>query len=731
MHDWEEGVCKVCKDACAHDEFQDIYLENGNHKAENGVWESKGDDGHWCLSIEYWEKCVNCGMEQKYVKDDPYHGEIQDHMLNNVIKTYYQYDENEHWVVGEDRRCTARGCAYVAYVVADESQREEHQYMEGECACGAKEANNNNSSSDNGAIGNNGIGGQVDDNKANGALPGHTIDVEKLPYHFGDYQLAEQVQRNNDSNGLVSVASAITNGVYENIETIFVSNVNKQNYDKNLYRKALLEILQNVPSDKYNTERVAEFISGADYLTGTAKDILSFIERGTSSSVVNKINGFVGKLNKIAGLSEVAKDSLVLQYKGRIEYFESLKSTIYPPNESTNPLYNAIDELQREYEDLVLAEIKNSVMYGVKEGVNDLIDKGKEGVGKVSVSAGNVLFMLEIADFAMKNISKATGLEAFAEGSMDLVTLQAVEALTAMAYLDAVYVAKKNPKDLTDEQYSRIVATYDLMRGCLITINKSAAKVDDRPHIVEQLEKEIKLLEEMSIDKWRQNEYYREDFFKITPLDDSTDDYFRKIVGGGEYTDQGFAKAYHLMNTEQKDIVNREKDKLNTYAKSFATRKEDDIFYIRIIESEEGPSLVIENEDGGLLITTASGTFMGAGSQFDCPSITVLNQKTVEALSSNQELKVSGMALASGMVSEGIDEKINRVYYSWMVNKKAVETILRKYADELQNEHGQYGNPTKFRKGIVYALLKTILESNWWDTYDGLMKQGVAEQYRP
>lgn len=140
-HDYTNGdvcPCGYNRNNCQH-VFQDIYLPNGNHKAENGIWESKGESGHWCSSIEYWEKCVNCGLEQKYTKLMPYGEEVQPHMMNVVNKTYYAFDENEHWVIGEDKQCTAKGCDYSNYVEKQIIAREAHKYLGGTCICGAKE----------------------------------------------------------------------------------------------------------------------------------------------------------------------------------------------------------------------------------------------------------------------------------------------------------------------------------------------------------------------------------------------------------------------------------------------------------------------------------------------------------------------------------------------------------------------------------------------------------------
>lgn len=139
-HVWEDGKCKVlgCEYQCEH-AFEDIMLPDGNHKAENGIWESKGENGHWCSSIEYWEKCVNCGLEQKYTKLMPYGEEVQPHMMNVVNKTYYAFDENEHWLIGEDKQCTAKGCDYSNYVEKQIIAREAHKYLGGTCICGAKE----------------------------------------------------------------------------------------------------------------------------------------------------------------------------------------------------------------------------------------------------------------------------------------------------------------------------------------------------------------------------------------------------------------------------------------------------------------------------------------------------------------------------------------------------------------------------------------------------------------
>ena len=138
-HVWEDGKCKVlgCEYQCEH-AFEDIMLPDGNHKAENGIWESKGESGHWCKSIEYWEKCVNCGLEQKYTKIMPYGEEVQPHMLH-VEKIHYDYNDEEHWIVVVDKECGALGCIYSVHESTSEETNNKHIYKNSECViCGKK-----------------------------------------------------------------------------------------------------------------------------------------------------------------------------------------------------------------------------------------------------------------------------------------------------------------------------------------------------------------------------------------------------------------------------------------------------------------------------------------------------------------------------------------------------------------------------------------------------------------
>ena len=83
--------------------------------------------------------------------------------------------------------------------------------------------------------------------------------------------------------------------------------------------------------------------------------------------------------------------------------------------------------------------------------------------------------------------------------------------------------------------------------------------------------------------------------------------------------------------------------------------------------------------------------------------------------------------------SDVCDKDHLRVPSLLQVNKAAVDALLSEYVDHQQTQatSPMGSNPEKLREDIVYALLETILENNWWDTYDGLKKQGVAEEYRP
>ena len=155
-HDaWNDGVCGTCGYECVHT-FETMTDAAGNPKAEpnSGVWRSQGATGHKCTSIKYWQKCTNCGLEKTYEKANPYGDQVQAHMMNNVLKAHYDYDANEHWLIGEDGKCTAIGCDYEEFVQADNAPHNPHQFSNGYCSvCGMADPNYSSGSNGNSSYG--------------------------------------------------------------------------------------------------------------------------------------------------------------------------------------------------------------------------------------------------------------------------------------------------------------------------------------------------------------------------------------------------------------------------------------------------------------------------------------------------------------------------------------------------------------------------------------------------
>lgn len=148
-----DGICYRCgykQDGdtreCRHN-FLNIEVEKNS-----GVWKSKGKSGHWCASVKYLQQCEYCGLEQINEVADPYGGEVQKHMLNSKIENVYDYDEKNHWIVGAEMECTAKGCGYSEAVEIKSGRKKAHQFKNGYCVCGyeekhKEESNNSDTSS--------------------------------------------------------------------------------------------------------------------------------------------------------------------------------------------------------------------------------------------------------------------------------------------------------------------------------------------------------------------------------------------------------------------------------------------------------------------------------------------------------------------------------------------------------------------------------------------------------
>ena len=135
-----EGICFRCGYKQDNDEQECIhnYL-NIMAEKNSGVWRSKGKAGHWCASIKYRQQCEYCGLERVNEVADPYNGEVQKHMLNSNVGSIYDYNKNEHWIVGAEMECTAKGCGYSEIVDIHSGRKTVHQFEDGHCVCGYEE----------------------------------------------------------------------------------------------------------------------------------------------------------------------------------------------------------------------------------------------------------------------------------------------------------------------------------------------------------------------------------------------------------------------------------------------------------------------------------------------------------------------------------------------------------------------------------------------------------------
>ena len=78
-------------------------------------------------------------MERVNEVADPYNGEVQKHMLNSNVGSIYDYNKNEHWIVGAEMECTAKGCGYSEIVDIHSGRKTVHQFEDGHCVCGYEE----------------------------------------------------------------------------------------------------------------------------------------------------------------------------------------------------------------------------------------------------------------------------------------------------------------------------------------------------------------------------------------------------------------------------------------------------------------------------------------------------------------------------------------------------------------------------------------------------------------
>ena len=271
------------------------------------------------------------------------------------------------------------------------------------------------------------------------------------------------------------------------------------------------------------------------------------------------------------------------------------------------------------------------------------------------------------------------------------------------------------------------------MRGCLITINKSAKLVDDRAEIVKQLNAEIAQLEAMSIHKYSGNEYYRDDFFVTPSATINQGYYFDAIIDGGEYSTKaekeedkiGIASSYDELSSIEKDIVNDTKDGLTKFADAFSSSNDNSAYTLTLIETATGLSsgIIIEDSSGNAMVLTC-------GNRYGNPCIKVVDADMLNDQLSRDRFDAN-CVMSNGHVVK-IEWALSDDRTTWTINKAGVESILREYVDKQQaivNDDPQVA--TSRGEEFTEALLKTVLDHNWWDSLDDLTQQVVDDAYKP
>lgn len=497
----------------------------------------------------------------------------------------------------------------------------------------------------------------------------------------------------------------------QGIKTIIDADKVEQERLKNV----MLEIIKNDPNCKQTID-ATPIIEGANSILDAKEVADSFVDNPATESFKKQLKSALSDMGIDVGLAggESLYYYLLMQYYSNDAFIEIFEQQATEYNDEI--MLKAAQEIREKYNHSVIEGIKDVGKDVAEETIQGIVEGGLTKLAPGLMSAfSTVTFTANLATEPLRD---------YVENSNNLALAYYLKNFAALEYGDLIRKAEKDSYNLTSEEKMQIIEAYDLLRACQITMNTYAAGVNDRDAIVQQLNSEIELLKSLPIEEWRENDFYRDDFYSLPEIDASADNFFGQIIKNDK--ELGYSNAYLHLTSDEKEIVKAETEKINKVAVQFSQQNSAS-YWLKTYDSKEGPVLAIVDENGeGLMIGTCTAYYVSVGMQYESLCIVPITGNRVNSLQ-NGYLFDETIVEITGNVAH-MEDYFNCTA-SWEINNAAVKTII----DTVNSSKVQIQHTEKevLREKLTTSLLKEVLKYNWWDSYDALKKQVVSEQFVP
>ena len=372
-------------------------------------------------------------------------------------------------------------------------------------------------------------------------------------------------------------------------------------------QKVIDNVLENVPLDKYAD--VYGYLTGAwlDYITYTKIQVAAGIEHYNL-------------------LAEMFPDEKELIYAERDRYLaKSFSLAAY-----------SIQFLQTTTNEVIIETIQKGFLKGVGVAFNAIASK--IGAEKISLTLAKV----SVVDFVGQIVAKITGLTDYGEGSKTLIFFNYVNRALRVELCNSI----KSYLDGNDsiEQANRIIALYDLSRGCQIYINNCALSVTNDVNKKNILSSEINHLKKTDIRNWELNPYYASPKQEKPDLDRFNDTelgyYYKILLDGYSNRDyDGLLGKWDEMSNYEKECCVQEVEALYDFAQGSINQvlilDVGDVYWLPSMQthkfSQKGLALLFVNQNGeGLIIRYINNIYNGTGA--DYTSFNVISKDEVDKI---------------------------------------------------------------------------------------------------
>lgn len=280
---------------------------------------------------------------------------------------------------------------------------------------------------------------------------------------------------------------------------------------------------------------------------------------------------------KIADSIDIDQDLLTvvgfindyLQYQkfalaAELEYFDVLLESIDDTSEN-RVLIDAIKQMKIEYENQYVAAFNNTCNYLKNEFMDEVLMGGVEaGLAVAGVAfAGEIILVVEAADFIISTISAITGGKDYVEALDNVAYYGFLPQMMKIALIERI-----NEYDGSVESADMIVAHYNLWRSMQLFFNEQTEKICDASD-KRQLKKENEHIKSATMMNWSFNPY---NTVIQKPADpDWTNYYYDILLKGDAYkpiTTDGVLENWNKYSVYDKILVGALLKNLESFAKS-------------------------------------------------------------------------------------------------------------------------------------------------------------------